>query len=65
MVEKGAQVIILNLIGATLREFREQAIALAEQIATKLRRAEVIAEIQKGGISKETIGVTPVRRGSG
>lgn len=60
--EKGAQIIILNLSGAPPRLFRQQMIDLGEEIATKLRQEEVIVEIQKGGISKETIGVTPVRR---
>jgi hypothetical protein len=35
---------------------------LAEEIATKLKQEEVIVEIQRGGISKETVGVTPVRQ---
>jgi hypothetical protein len=60
--EKGAQIIILNLGGASVAEFRTQMIELAEEIATKLRQEEVIVEIQRGGISKETVGVTPVRR---
>jgi len=60
--ETGAQIIILNLAGAGVREFRAQMIALAEEIATKLRQEEVIVEIQRGGLSKETIGVTPVYR---
>jgi hypothetical protein len=60
--EKGAQIIILNLSGATPKQFRLQMIALGEEIATKLRQEEVIVEIQRGGVSKETIGVTPVRR---
>jgi len=60
--EKGAQIIILNLSGATVKEFRRQMIELGEEIATKLRQEEVIVEIQKGGVSKETIGITPVRR---
>jgi len=60
--EKGAQVIVLNLAGASASEWRTQMIALAEELATKLKQEEVIVEIQRGGISKETIGVTPVRR---
>ncbi len=60
--EKGAQIIILNLSGATVKEFRAQMIELGEEIAEKLRQEEVIVEIQKGGVSKETIGITPVRR---
>ena len=60
--EKGAQIIILNLAGASVKAFRDQMIFLGEEIATKLRQEEVIVEIQRGGISKETIGVTPVRR---
>lgn len=60
--EKGAQIIILNLTGATPKVFREQMIELAEEIATRLRQEEVILEIQRGGISRETIGVTPVRK---
>jgi hypothetical protein len=60
--EKGAQIIILNLIGASVPEFRAQMLELAEEIATKLKQEEVIVEIQRGGISKETVGVTPVRQ---
>jgi hypothetical protein len=58
--ERGAQIIILNLSGAPLRAFRTQMLDLAEELATKLRQEEVILELQRGGISKETIGVTPV-----
>lgn len=60
--ERGAQIIILNLVGASVPEFRQQMIALGEEIATKLRQEEVIVELQRGGVSKETIGVTPVIR---
>lgn len=60
--EQGAQIIILNLAGSPVKEFRQQMVELGEEIATKLKQEEVIVEIQRGGISKETIGVTPLRR---
>lgn len=60
--EKGAQIIILNLAGEPLGVFREQMIELGEEIATRLKQEEVIVELQRGGISKETIGITPVAR---
>lgn len=60
--EKGAQIILLNLAGASAKEFRAQMIELGEELATVLKQESVIVEIQKGGVSKETIGITPVRR---
>ncbi len=61
--EEGAQIIILNLpeLGVSVRDFRAQMIELAEAIAEQLEQEEVIVEIQRGGISKETMGVGPVQ----
>jgi hypothetical protein len=57
--EEGTQIIVLNLpeFGAKHSEFRQQMLDLAEVLATELEQEEVIVEIQKGGISKETVGV--------
>jgi hypothetical protein len=57
--EDGGQVIIINLpeFGATYKRFHDQMVSLAEVIASEFDQEEVILEIQKGGISKETLGV--------
>lgn len=59
VVEDGAQVLILNLDEQKLADFEEDMIALAEGIARAMKQEEVIVEIQKSGITKKTMGVTP------
>lgn len=54
--EDGAQVIILD-VGAE-EKFREHMIQLAENIARQLEQELVIVEFQKGGLTRETMGVT-------
>jgi len=59
--EKGAQVIIINTpdMKTGKKKFIEQMIELAEEIASSLKQELVIVEIQRNGISQQTIGVTP------
>jgi hypothetical protein len=57
--EKGAQVIILNTEGGTMRAFEAEILELAEEIARALKQEEVVVEIQKGGLVKKTFGVEP------
>lgn len=61
--EKSVQVIILNLphLGVGQKAFREQMVQLGEVLADKLQQELVIVELQKGGIVKETIGVSGAR----
>jgi len=57
--EDGAQVIILNLYGASNKEFTAEMSELAEAITHALKQEEVVVEIQQGGITKKTFGVVP------
>lgn len=57
--EDGAQVIIFNTTGADLDTFREQMVALAEEIARQLQQELVIVEIQANGVTQRLIGVEP------
>jgi hypothetical protein len=59
--EPSVQVIILNLpdFNAARKKFTKQMVKLAEALARELKQREVIVEIQKNGISQETIGVGP------
>jgi hypoxanthine-guanine phosphoribosyltransferase len=57
--EKGAQVIVLNLEGVPEAEFKKNMAELAETIAKKFHQEQVVVEIQKGGITRETFGVYP------
>ena len=59
VTEDGGQVIIVNLYGASAREFEEEMVALGESIASALEQELVIVEIQRNGVVKKTIGVTP------
>src|SRR5262249_44059384 len=57
--ENGAQIIILNLYGATNKEFTEEMVELAEAITRGFHQEEVVLEIQQGGITKKTFGIVP------
>jgi hypothetical protein len=57
--ETGAQVIIINLSGASQREFEDQMVQLAEIIAARLHQETVIVDIQVNGIIKKTHVVKP------
>lgn len=59
VTEDGAQVFIINLEKLTEDEFTDQMVELAEVVAREMQQEEVIVEIQKNGISQETIGVVP------
>lgn len=59
VVEDGAQVLLLNLDGSKLADFEADMTSLAEGVAKAMKQEEVIVEIQKGGITKKTMGVTP------
>lgn len=57
VTEKSVQVIILNTAFIPEVEFRQQMVALAEELARRLQQAEVIVELQRGGLVQRTIGV--------
>lgn len=57
--EDGAQVIILNLYGASAKEFTAEMAELAEAIVHAFHQEEVVVEIQQSGITKKTFGVVP------
>jgi hypothetical protein len=59
VTEDGAQVFIINMQKLTDEEFTAQMVELAETICRDMEQEEVIVEIQKNGISQETIGVIP------
>lgn len=54
--EDGAQVIVLDV--ASEEDFRKHIIELGEHIARDLEQEVVIVEFQKGGLTRETMGVT-------
>lgn len=58
VTEKGAQVIIFDMWNTPLKKFSQEMVRLAEKIAKKMRQEIVIVEIQKDGLSLETLGVT-------
>jgi len=58
VIEDGAQVIIF-MGGTSLAAFTDEMIALATEIASVLQQELVIVEIQRNGVTQETIGVTP------
>jgi hypothetical protein len=58
VTEEGAQIILLNLSGASQEEFTNQMIQLANVLRDRLQQEAVIVEIQQGGMVKEVIGVT-------
>lgn len=58
VTENGAQVFIIAH-RTTPAIFRRQMIALAETIARELRQAEVVLELQHGGITREVMGIAP------
>jgi len=57
--EKGAQVILIRMPDEPAKAFRGHMIELAEQIADRLKQAEVVLELQRGGIVQEVMGVAP------
>lgn len=57
VTEDGAQVIIINTYGASLKDFKDEMIELAGYIAHKMQQEEVVVEIQHNGITKGVIGV--------
>jgi len=57
--ENGAQVIIIDLSGATIREFEAQMVQLGEIVAARLQQETVIVDIQVNGIVKKTHVVKP------
>jgi hypothetical protein len=58
VTEDGAQIVLLNLSGASQEEFTNQMIELANVIREELQQESVIIEIQSKGIVQEVIGVT-------
>lgn len=57
--EDGAQVIVLNLDGTPVAQFRRDMLRLAEVIAKKMKQELVIVEVQKDGVSQQIWEVTP------
>lgn len=57
--EEGAQVVLIRMPPETERAFRKHAIELAERIAGTMEQAEVVLEIQRGGLVQEVMGVAP------
>lgn len=58
VTEDGAQAIILNLDeGKGMKVFRDEMIELAETIRTQLEQETVILELQRGGVTKQTLGI--------
>lgn len=55
--EPGAQVIVINM-GSSPKEFIEQMLELAEQVADQLKQEEVVLEIQKNGLVERVFGVS-------
>lgn len=64
ITENSVQVIILNLpeLKTSRQQFREQMVTLAEKLAEELQQELVIVELQRGGVVKETIGVSGAAR---
>jgi hypothetical protein len=56
--EDGAQVLIINLPGESAAKFRANMVALAERIVKEFQQAEVVLELQRGGLVEETMGIT-------
>ena len=54
--EDGAQVIIVDILGMSYREFVLEMVWLAKIIARELRQEEVIVDIQKDGVTQKVIG---------
>lgn len=59
VTEDGAQVVFLNLDNTPLKVFRRQMIELANAIVDEMQQETVIIELQRSGIIRETIGVSP------
>lgn len=59
VTENGAQVVFLNLDGSPMKDFRRQMIELANAIVDEMQQETVIIELQKKGIIREVIGVSP------
>lgn len=59
VTEDGAQVVLLNVDGATTKDFEAEMLTLAEEIAKRLKQEEVIVELQRGGVAFRTFGVVP------
>lgn len=57
--EPGAQVMIIDVTGATQKEFERQMVELAEVIAEELEQESVIVELQRNGITQRTLSVGP------
>jgi len=53
----GAQVVIIGTPGMPRQDFEQQMVELAESIAAEFDQEEVILDLQRGGISKVTMGV--------
>ncbi len=62
VTEKGGQVVILNLWGATPQQFERQMVSLAGHIAFKLKQETVIVEIQRAGIVQVSMGIGASKR---
>jgi hypothetical protein len=57
VVEDGAQVVIFNIFKVRDKTFVNQMIAVADEIADKLKQDTVILEIQRGGVVEESMGI--------
>jgi hypothetical protein len=57
--EKGAQVMIINMVKLSLKEFTDEMIELAEEIARQLKQEEVVLQVQKNGMDYRTWGISP------
>lgn len=56
--EDGAQVVIIRMPGESDAKFRRNMVALAETIAERMHQAEVVLELQRGGVVQQVMGVT-------
>lgn len=57
VTEDGAQAVLLNLDGTSVRRFYADIIELAEIIREEMQQEMVIVDVQKNGISVRTLGI--------
>jgi hypothetical protein len=58
VTEDSGQIIIIDVWSTPKKAFRAEMIELAETIARRMHQEEVVVELQKNGVTQETIGVT-------
>jgi len=55
--EDGAQVILFKMPSETVKLFKQRVVELAEIICRQMQQAEVVVELQRGGVVQSVFGI--------